>query len=180
MINICFLISLYAGITSLYEIISLFYIGFKYSHLIINKLKVIVTKLNLWSQSAGNFYWFSVGRTSETLRDKSDIKKISIHVPKQKISIHVPKHIRPKNNTELGHYLAGLIDGDGHFSKSLQLVIAFHESDASLAYYLKKEIGFGNVYKVKSKNGIIFVIDKLSGLLKILELIHNKIRSKKK
>ena len=50
------------------------------------------------------------------------------------ISKHVPKHIKPLNNEQLGHYLAGLIDGDGHFSSKQQLVIVFHSLDASLAY----------------------------------------------
>lgn len=43
--------------------------------------------------------------------------------------------------TEVGtpQELAGhSMGGDGHFSSKQQLVIAFHSSDSSLAYYLKK------------------------------------------
>lgn len=124
------------------------------------------------SQPAGNFIKIlSNERTSETLRDKSVIKNISVHVP---------THFKPKNNSELGHYLAGLIDGDGHFSKTPQLVIVFNEMDASLAYYLKGEIGYGNVYKLKNKKAIILVIAKLAGLEKVLCLINEKIRSQNK
>ena len=72
----------------------------------------------------------------------------------------------------LGSYLAGLIDGDGHFSKAFQLVIAFNELDASLAYFLKEKIGYGNVYRVKNKKALILVISKRKGLLKILNLIN--------
>ncbi len=95
-------------------------------------------------------------------------------------SIHVPKHLKPKHNIDFGHYLAGLIDGDGNFSKALQLVLAFNELDASLAYFIKSYLGYGNIYKVKNKKAIILVVSNRSGLLKILNLINGKIRSKNK
>jgi hypothetical protein len=164
--NISFLILLFAGITS---------ISFKYSHLNYKFKKIIVTMLKQWSQSAGNFIIFTEitenKRTSETLCNKSVIKKISIHVP---------THFKPKNDNEFGHYLAGLIDGDGHFSNQLQLIIVFNEKDASLAYYLKNKIGYGNVYKVKNKKAVIFVISKKLGLVNVLELINGKIRTENK
>ena len=50
----------------------------------------------------------------------------------------MPKHIKPLNDEQLGHYLAGLIDGDGHFSKIGQLIIVFISKDAFWAYYLKE------------------------------------------
>jgi LAGLIDADG endonuclease len=116
-------------------------------------------------------------RTSETLRCNftlSDTENI------KKISIHVPTYYKPESEFDLGHYLAGLIDGDGHFSKALQLVIVFNELDASLAYFIKKTIGFGNIYKVKNKKAILFVISNKIGLLKVLNLINGKIRSENK
>lgn len=113
--------------------------------------------------------FFSIDkRTSETLRDKLEISNISVHVP---------KHIKPQIFEEFGFYLAGLIDGDGHFSKTPQLIISFNELDVSLAYFLKKKIGFGNVYKVKSKKAVNLIIGKLDGLVFVLELIKNKIKS---
>ena len=36
--------------------------------------------------------------------------------------------IAPRSDTDLGYYLAGLIEGDGHFSKN-QLIISGHEND---------------------------------------------------
>lgn len=165
-LKISFLILLFAGITSL---------SFKYIHPKDPIKKVTVTKLKQRSQFAGNFIYFNNckvdERTSETLRNKSVVKKISVHVP---------THFKPINETSFGHYLAGLIDGDGHFSNQLQLVIVFNEEDASLVYYIKEKIGYGNVYKVKNKKAIIFVVSKHSGLLKVLELINGKIRSKNK
>lgn len=136
---------LYAGNTSC---------GFKYSSLNDHSNKV----KTLGSQSAGNPD--SLGGSSETLRNKS---------------IHVPKHQKPLNDFQFGHYLAGLIDGDGHFSKTPQLVIVFNEVDASLAYFIKKKIGFGNVYKVKK--AVILVIANYAGLKTVLNLINGKIRT---
>lgn len=155
-----------------------------------NKIKFIVTKLKFLSQSAGNFIYFSKyygsqaplekiinlnKSSSETLRHKF-IESERL----KKISIHVPKHLKPKNDIDLGYYLAGLIDGDGHFSKALQLVIVFNELDASLAYFIKKKLGYGNVHKVKNKKAIILVIANRIGLVKILNLISGKIRSENK
>jgi len=169
-INISFLMWLFAGITL---------VSFKYSHY----FKVIVIKLKQRSRSAGNFIKISNElitnlinkRTSETLRYKST-ESVNI----KKISIHVPKHFKPINDSDFSNYLAGLIDGDGHFSKAFQLVIVFNELDASLAYFIKGKIGYGNVYKVKNKKAIILVISNRAGLLKILNLINGKIRSENK
>ena len=161
-INISFLILLFAGITSIY-----LYNSLKYSSLI----KSIVTKFKLGSQSAGNFITYFNKSTSETLRDNYEISSLSIHVP---------THLKPINNNEFGHYLAGLIDGDGYFSNTPQLVIAFNELDASLAYYIKGKIGYGNIYKVKNKKAIILVIASQAGIIKVLQLIKDKIRSQKK
>jgi hypothetical protein len=92
----------------------------------------------------------------------------------------VPKHLKPMNDEEFGHYLAGLIDGDGHFSKQKQLVIAFHKSDAPLAYYIKERLGFGNVRKIKNKNCFVLILSSKIGLMKVINLINGKIRTENK
>lgn len=111
--------------------------------------------------------------TSETLRNGVVVN--SEHV--KHISKHVPKHLKPVNNEQLGHYLAGLIDGDGHFSKAQQLVIVFSFPDAFLAYYLKEKLGNCNVRKVKDKNAYILIFSKKEGMLNVLNLINGKLRS---
>ena len=153
-----------AGITS---------ISFKYSNCLITK--VIVTKLKQRSQSAGNFAYFSNESTSETLRDKSVLPNTG-----KKVSVHVPIHSKPLTDNDFGHYLAGLIDGDGHFSKIPEMVIVFNQLDASLAYYIKGRIGFGNIYKVKNKEAVILVVSKGEGIRRVIELINGKIRSDNK
>ena len=122
---------LYAGTPSLYSS--------KYSF-----LNGTVKKLEQKRKSAGNILYIKNG-TSETLRDGVVVDLENV----KRVSDHVPKHLKPLNNEQLGYYLAGLIDGDGHFSKAQQLVITFSSPDAFLAYYLKERLGYGNVRKVK-------------------------------
>jgi len=57
----------------------------------------------------------------------------------RRISLHIPKHSKPIKDVDFGHYLAGLIDGNDHFSSAKQLIIVFHINDISLAYYIKKK-----------------------------------------
>jgi hypothetical protein len=60
------------------------------------------------------------------------------------------------------------------------LVIVFHSLDVSLAYYIKKRLGFGNVKKVKDKNAFLLVIAAKAGLEKVINLINGKIRTENK
>lgn len=124
--------------------------------------------LKQWSQSAGNSFTIKSG-TSETIRDNSENIK--------KITIHVPTHLKPLNDEQFGHYLAGLIDGVGHFSSQQQLVIVFSSPDVQLAYYIKKIIGFGHVKKVNNKNAYLYIISKKDGILKVINLINGKLRT---
>ena len=158
-VNIGFLTLLYAGTTSI--------LSFKYS--ILNDT---VKKLKRWSKSAGNI----LNGTSETLCNEIVVSTENI----KSISVHVPKHLKPVSDDQFGHYLAGLIDGDGHFSSKQQLVIAFHSLDASLAYYIKERLGYGSVKKVKNKNAFILVVAAREGIKKVINLINGKIRTENK
>src|ERR1700753_217812 len=161
--NIGFVTLLYAGTTYL--------LSFKYSILI-----DIVKKLKLKSISAGNQrHESSLVGTSETLRNETVETLISTENLKF-ISKHVPRHLKPVSESQFGHYLAGLIDGYGHFN-SKQLVIVFHSLDASLAYFIKEKLNFGSVKKVKTPNAIILVISSIKGLEKVINLINGKIRT---
>ncbi len=157
---------LYAGTTSLKS--------FKYS--IVHD---IVKKLKPRSKSAGNISGFGTltrNGTSETLRNGVVVN--SEHV--KHVSKHVSRHIKPVNSEQLGHYLAGLIDGDGHFSKAQQLVIVFSSPDAFLAYYLKEKLGYCNVKKVKDKRAYVLIMSKKEGMINVLNLINGKLRSEYK
>ena len=158
--NIGFITLPYAGTTSLSS--------FKYSI-----LKDTVTKLKQRSLSAGNLVLKTMG-TSETLRNGAAVENI------KPVSVHVPRHLKPVTDDQFGHYLAGLIDGDGHFSSKQQLVIVFHSSDVSLAFYIKKYLGFGSIKRVKNKNAFLLVIASKKGLERVINLINGKIRTENK
>ena len=151
----------------------MFYTGtisiFSVKYFILND---IVKKLKQESIPVGSI--FNV--TSEILCNKTVVNTENV----KPISEHVPKHLRPVSDDQFGHYLAGLIDGDGHFSSKQQLVIVFHSSDAYLAYYIKERLGFGNVKKVKDKNAFLLIIASTEGLEKIVNLINGKIRTENK
>ena len=142
--------------------------------------KNTVKKLKQWSQSAGNQFNLSIVklRTSETLRN--EIVNTVFFEKIKPISVHVPKHLKPISDEQFGHYLAGLIDGDGHFSSKQQLIIVFDILSISLAYYIKERIGYGSIKKVKDKNAFLFVLTSYDGLEKVISLIYNKIRGENK
>jgi hypothetical protein len=165
---------LYAGTTSIFS--------FKYSI-----FKITVKKLKLASKSAGNNFNLKIG-TSETLRNGT-----VVHADNVK-PISVPKHLKPICDVKFGHYLAarpikniffisqrakaldaGLIDGRGYFSSKQQLVIIFHSLDPSLAFYIKKRLGFGCVKKVQDKHAFIFVLAAKRGIDKVINLVNGKI-----
>jgi hypothetical protein len=178
--NIGLLTLLNAGTTSLFS--------FKYS-----LLNETVKKLKQRSISAGNIFALfacakhfigvlflrnqkAINGTSETLRNETVLLLENV----KPVSVHIPKHLKPISDDQFGHYLAGLIDGDGHFSSKQQLVIVFNSLDASLAYYLKERLGFGSIKKVKDKNAFILVIAAKEGLEKVIHLINGKIRTENK
>lgn len=124
-------------------------------------------------QSAGNFSFSTIAMavTKNTYnKSKKDSLLISEHLPKNKLN---PLLL---NAVELGYFLAGLIEGDGRFDKK-ELHIIFSENDISLAYYLKKRIGYGNVYKIKEKKAVGYICKHDKGLAFILSLINGKLVS---
>lgn len=95
---------------------------------------------------------------------------------KKQLSEHVPRKQRALNDQDFGSYLAGLIDGDGHFNNIGQCIIAFNLLDKSHAYEVKRRIGFGSVVKVPEKNAVNLVICGKNGLLRIVNLVSGKLR----
>lgn len=126
-------------------------------------------KICLMGQSAGNFS-FSTIATAVAKNTYTKHKNLPL------ISEHVPKHKSYLTDNEFGYFLAGLIEGDGWFGKK-QLHIIFAEDDISLAYIIKKRIGYGNVYKIKSKKAVRYICKNKSGLHIILSLINGKLLS---
>ena len=55
-----------------------------------------------------------------------------------------------------------------------ELYINFSEKNISLAYLIKKRIGFGKVVKIKNKKAVRYICKDKKGLLLILSLINGK------
>lgn len=130
---------------------------------------ICLLQYNLTGQSAGNFN-FSCKATGNAM----NIYNKYINLPT--ISEHVPKHKSDLTDKEFGHFLAGLIEGNGWFSKK-ELHIIFSEDDISLVYLIKKRIGYGNVYKIKDTKSVKYICKNLKGLSTILTLINGKLIS---
>lgn len=96
----------------------------------------------------------------------------------KKIKDHLSKH--NLNDTEFGYYLTGLIEGDGHFTKTGVKTISFSIKDICQAYYIKKRIGFGSVSKVKDKEAVTFKMGSIKGMQKLHSLINGKFRTEAK
>jgi hypothetical protein len=101
-------------------------------------------------------------------KSKRYLKLLSIHKPKKKVFYH--------NENLFGHYLAGLIDGDGHFSTIGQCIICFSSKDVSLARQLRTHIGYGTVKKVKDKKAYNLVISNTTGIVRVANLIRDKLK----
>ena len=82
----------------------------------------------------------------------------------------------PQDDSQFGDYLAGLIDGNGHFSNIGQCIIAFHSQDVSHAYFIKTKIGYGSIRPVYDKQAVVLIITGQKGLRRVADLIHNKLR----
>lgn len=172
--EISFLISLYAGNSGDTNLLvqSIGYSAFL----------CFVTKPIHCRQSAGNqFYCYStiISNNSQELgTSETTCENPYINQRYKTISVHQPSHQKPLTDDQFGHYLAGLIEGDGNFSPN-KIVIAFHESDASLAYFIKERVGYGSVKKIKDKKALTYIVSKLEGRLRIANLINGKLRTNK-
>jgi hypothetical protein len=134
------------------------------SPLVLITLGTIYLFLN--GESAGNF-GFSTKATAATKNTYSKYTNLP------SISEHVPRHQSNLTTDEFGYFLTGLIEGDGSFGNT-ELQIIFSEADTSLAYYIKKRIGFGNVYKIKHQKKVYYICKNIDGLNVILSLINGK------
>ena len=138
----------------------------------LGKIYLYQCYLPLAGQSARNFK-FSNKATAIARNTYNKYTNLPI------ISEHLPKHKSYFTDNELGHFLAGLIEGDGWFGDK-QLHIIFSNNDISLAYFIKKRIGYGNVYKIKYKKAVRYICKNKNGLSIILSLINGKLISSSK
>jgi hypothetical protein len=140
---------------------------------------------NSW-QSAGNFrlkppkvVMKTLTGVSINLYKKNAHRTYSTYIKYSElpnISEHPPINNKELTDLEFGYYLTGLIEGNGWFGDKT-IHILFHESDTFLAYYIKKRIGYGNIYKIKDKKAVRYICRHIKGLEIIISLINGKLVS---
>lgn len=99
---------------------------------------------------------------------------------KKQVTIHAPKAQKPRTKTQLGYFLAGLIDANGHIDTLGYVQIAFNQKDASVAYYIKKVLGYGSVRQINNNAAYLFTCSHSKGIKIIGDLIHKKLKTASK
>lgn len=132
--------------------------------------KSYLIKKTFPEKSAGNFSISTkaMASTTNTYNNYNSLPKISEHIP---------LHNSNLNDEDLGYFLAGLIEGDGWFGNN-EIHIIFSERDISLAYLIKKRIGYGNIYKRKDTKDVRYICKHKTGMSVIFSLINGKLVSK--
>jgi len=95
------------------------------------------------------------------------------------------------NNSQLGYYLAGLIEGDGNIwtqktirssknrLKNPQIMFTFNKKEKPLYLCIKEIFGTGSFYEIKSTNACRYTISEKYTLIKLINLINGKFRTPK-
>ena len=122
-------------------------------------------------QSAGNFNVLTMFAVNIIhIKGSSETKR-------RKSSLEHYHYRKPQNELEWGAYLAGLFEGDGHFSTQKQIIIVFNEKDLVLAQALMNKFQWGNINKIKNKKAVNWIISKKADVILFLKLINGYIRS---
>nr|YP_009131599.1 hypothetical protein [Shiraia bambusicola]AJI44503.1 hypothetical protein [Shiraia bambusicola] len=117
-----------------------------------------------------------VAENLENVKHESSIVAKNLENVKR-ISEIVPKHLKPLNNEEFSNYLAGWIDGKGHFINYNLLIIEFNYLDLFLAQYIRKKIGYGKIVLVADKTRYFLMINGKKGILHVINLVNGKLKT---
>ncbi len=98
---------------------------------------------------------------------------------------NIPVESHNINKGQLGPYLAGLIESDGHIitpSGSVNqptIGISFHSNDLPLANHIMKILGYGSIQPTISNSAFVYIIRSQQGILDIVNLINGYFRTPK-
>jgi len=96
-----------------------------------------------------------------------------------------------KNNDNLGYYLAGLLEGDGHISlPSLgvttlnrvlnpRIVFTSHINNLGMYAFIQSELGNIGRFQTSGNNVLRFIIGDIRGIMHLINLMHGKLRTPK-
>ena len=95
------------------------------------------------------------------------------------------------SNQQLGHYLAGLFEGDGHLSlpfmgKTIlnivlnpRIVLTSHINDLVLYAHIQSKLGVIGRFQLVGNNTIRYIIGDIKGIVTFIVLVHGKLRTPK-
>lgn len=95
------------------------------------------------------------------------------------------------SDQQLGHYLAGLLEGDGHLSlpfmgKTIlnrvlnpRIVFTSHIDDLVLYAQIQSKLGGIGRFQLVGNNTIRYIIGDVKGIVTFIELVHGKLRTPK-
>ena len=101
---------------------------------------------------------------------------LMLHKSKLKnMTCNKQKHFKkPSDSSELGYFLAGLIDADGYLRKK-ELVITLNLADISLGLTLKHIFG-GRLRNYKQRRAFNYELNNVAQLRRVTNLIRHKLR----
>jgi hypothetical protein len=170
-----------------------------------SRLFLLNLKKQLKKKFYGLFNFFLLKKQNEPKGNKNTILSfVSFQKKKEnlaffsRLKLRLKKRIKTTNKKqnkldnkielELGSYLAGLFEGDGHiwFSNSNSIkkhnprfCITFHLKDKPLAEKLLKILEFGFIKYKPTNNTCVLTISPVKGLIKIINLINGELRTPK-
>jgi hypothetical protein len=116
--------------------------------------------------------------TVQTLKYFNLKRNLTTPVNSELISIN-------KTDSQLGYYLAGLIESDGSIivpsegDSTPTIKIVFQIKDLPLAEKIKEVLGYGSIQKTKSDLAIELFIRNKKGIINLTSLINGKLRTPK-
>lgn len=96
-----------------------------------------------------------------------------------------------RNNNNLGYYLAGLLEGDGHISlPSLgvttlnrvlnpRIIFTSHINNLGMYAFIQSELGNIGRFQTSGDNAVRYIIGDIKGIMLFINLMHGKLRTPK-
>lgn len=109
----------------------------------------------------------------------------------ENIKENIKEDIINLTDNQLGYFLAGLLEGDGSISNPAlgktilnrilnpRIVFTSHINNIQMYVYLQARLGGIGRFQSSGNNVVRYIIGDIKGMLKIIELVHGKLRTPK-
>ena len=94
-----------------------------------------------------------------------------------------------ENNNNLGYYLEGLLEGDGHISLpslgittlnrvlNTRIVFTSHSNNLAMYSFIQSEVGNIGRFQTSGENNVRYIIGDIKGIMLLIKLMHGKLRT---